>query len=123
METTLHLQQMMLRLKCLHWIWKDRDDYFTEGNLTVYYSHQKRKDKDFRRPDFFVALNTSPHPRKSWMVWEEEGKYPSRSGLRESPTGSSSPNIRAAEIGSNKLAQKLKEYDPTHQHLPTGAHT
>ncbi len=76
LETTLHLQQMMLLLNCLHWIWKDRDDYFAAGNLTVYYSWRKRKSEHFRGPDFFVALNTQPHPRKSWMVWEEDGKYP-----------------------------------------------
>ena len=76
LETTLHLQQMILLLNCLHWIWRDRDDYFAAGNLTVYYSPRKRKNEDFRGPDFFVVLNTQPHPRKSWMVWEEEGKYP-----------------------------------------------
>ena len=76
LETTLHLQQMILLLNCLHWLWKDRDDYFAAGNLTVYYSPRKRKDEDFRGPDFFVALNTQPHPRKSWMVWEEDGRYP-----------------------------------------------
>lgn len=76
LETTLHLQQMVLLLKCLHWFWKDRVDYFAAGNLTVYYSPHKRKDEDFRGPDFFVALETKPHPRKSWMVWEEDGKYP-----------------------------------------------
>jgi Uma2 family endonuclease len=76
LETTLHLQQMMLLLNCLQWLWKDRDDYFAAGNLTVYYSPRKRKSEDFRGPDFFVALDTQPHPRKSWMVWEEDGKYP-----------------------------------------------
>lgn len=76
LETTLHLQQMMLLLNCLHWFWKDRNDYFAAGNLTVYYSPRQRKDEDFRGPDFFVVLNTQPHSRKSWMVWEEAGKYP-----------------------------------------------
>jgi Uma2 family endonuclease len=27
-------------------------------------------------PDFFVVLNTERKPRKSWVVWEEDGKYP-----------------------------------------------
>jgi Uma2 family endonuclease len=76
LETTLHLQQMILLLNCLNWLWKDRSDYFAAGNLTVYYSPRKRKSEDFRGPDFFVALDTRPHPRKSWMVWEEDGKYP-----------------------------------------------
>ncbi|PZO56484.1 MAG: hypothetical protein DCF15_08530 [Phormidesmis priestleyi] len=76
LETTLHLRQMMLLLNCLDWLWKDREDYFAGGNLTIYYSPRQRKDEDFRGPDFFVVLNTQPHPRRSWMVWEEEGKYP-----------------------------------------------
>lgn len=76
LETTLHLHQLMLLISSLNWLWKDRDDYFAGGNLTVYYSPRKRKDEMFRGPDFFVALDTKPHPRKSWMIWEEEGKYP-----------------------------------------------
>lgn len=76
LETTLHLQQMMLLLNCIDWLWKDRNDYFAGGNLTIYYSPRRRKSEDFRGPDFFVVLDTQPHPRKSWMVWEEEGKYP-----------------------------------------------
>ena len=31
----------------------------------------------FRGPDFFVVLGTKwDEKRKSWVVWEEEGKYP-----------------------------------------------
>ena len=28
LESSLHLQQLLLLLKCLDWLWKDRDDYF-----------------------------------------------------------------------------------------------
>lgn len=76
LETTLHLQQMILLLTCLDWLWRDRQDYFTAGNLTIYYSPKQRKAEDFRGPDFFVVLGTERKPRKSWVVWEEEGKYP-----------------------------------------------
>jgi Uma2 family endonuclease len=76
LETHLHLQQMLLLLKCLDWLWRDRNDYFATGNLTVYYSPRQRKSEDFRGPDFFVVLGTERKPRKSWAVWEEEGKYP-----------------------------------------------
>lgn len=55
---------------------RDRSDYFAAGNLTVYYSPCQRKSEDFRGPDFFVVLNTEWKPRKSWVVWEEDGKYP-----------------------------------------------
>jgi len=76
LETHLHLQQMLLLLKCLDWFWRDRSDYFATGNLTIFYSPRQRKSEDFRGPDFFVVLNTEKKPRKSWVVWEEEGKYP-----------------------------------------------
>ena len=76
LESYLHLQQMVLLIKCLDWLWKDRSDYFSAGNLTIYYSERQLKSEDFRGPDFFVVLGTEKRPRKSWVVWEEEGKYP-----------------------------------------------
>ena len=76
LESSLHLEQLLLLLACLKWQWRDRDDYFAGGNLTVYYSPRQLKSEDFRGPDFFVALGTKNHPRKSWVVWEEDGKYP-----------------------------------------------
>lgn len=76
LETYLHLQQMLLLLKCLDWHWQDRTDYFAAGNLTIYYSMRQRKSEDFRGPDFFVVLDTEKRPRKSWTIWEEDGKYP-----------------------------------------------
>ncbi|MGD2181913.1 Uma2 family endonuclease [Lusitaniella coriacea] len=76
LETELHLEQIMLFLKCLKWLWQDRNDFYAAANLTIYYSRNKRKDEYFRGPDFFVVLNTERKIRKSWTVWEEEGKYP-----------------------------------------------
>ncbi len=76
METYLHLQQMILLIKCLDWYWRDRSDFFAVGNLTIYYSPRQRKSEDFRGPDFFVVLDVEKKPRKSWVVWEEGGKYP-----------------------------------------------
>jgi len=76
LETYLHLQQMLLLIKCLNWWWRQRNDFFCAGNLTIYYSPSQRKSEDFRGPDFFVVLGTERKPRKSWVLWEEEGKYP-----------------------------------------------
>ncbi|MDJ0735085.1 MAG: Uma2 family endonuclease [Nostocaceae cyanobacterium] len=76
LETELHLEQIMLLLKCLKWLWQDRNDFYAAGNLTIYYSQNKRKTSDFRGPDFFVVLDTERKLRKSWVVWEEDGKYP-----------------------------------------------
>jgi Uma2 family endonuclease len=76
LETDLHLRQMLLLLQCLDWWWRDRQSFYVAGNLTIYYSPQQRKSEQFRGPDFFVVLETERKARKSWVVWEEEGKYP-----------------------------------------------
>jgi len=75
-ESELHLEQIMLLIKCLKWLWKDRYDFYAAGNLSIYYSPNQKKSEYFRGPDFFVVLETERKTRKSWVVWEEDGKYP-----------------------------------------------
>ncbi|MGK7930454.1 MAG: Uma2 family endonuclease [Microcystaceae cyanobacterium] len=77
LESNLHIRQILILIQSLEWLWQDRDDYFVSGNLTIYYSPNQKKSEDFRGPDFFVVLGTTRNQnRKSWVVWEEEGKYP-----------------------------------------------
>lgn len=76
LETELHLRQILLLIQSLERLWQDRTDFYAFGNLTIYYSPKQRKSEDFRGPDFFVVLGTERRPRKSWVVWEEDGKYP-----------------------------------------------
>lgn len=76
LETDLHRDQIDLLIRLLKWLWRDRQDFYASGNLTVYYSPKQLKSEDFRGPDFFVVLDTEQRPRKSWTVWEEGGKYP-----------------------------------------------
>jgi Uma2 family endonuclease len=76
LETDLHLQQIIALLESLGWWWRDRHDYYASGNLTLYYSTKQLKTRDFRGPDFFVVLGVEQRPRRSWMVWEEDGKTP-----------------------------------------------
>jgi len=54
-----------------------RSDFFTGGNMFVYYSRRQVMNQDFRGPDFFVALDVDgDRERQGWVVWEEEGRYP-----------------------------------------------
>ncbi len=76
MESSLHYQQLALLVSSLEWHWRERQDYFIGANLTVYYSQQQLKHRDFRGPDFFLVRDTEPTLRKSWVVWEEGGRYP-----------------------------------------------
>jgi Uma2 family endonuclease len=76
MESSLHYQQLVMLVTALEWLWRDRDDFFIGANLTIYYSRLQLKARDFRGPDFFLVKQTSRQPRPSWVVWEEEGRYP-----------------------------------------------
>ncbi|TRV43555.1 MAG: Uma2 family endonuclease [Microcystis panniformis Mp_MB_F_20080800_S26D] len=66
LESDLHLQQIIILLSCLELLWRERSDYYAE----------QLKKRDFCGPDFFVVLDTEKRPRKSWVVWGEQGKYP-----------------------------------------------
>jgi Uma2 family endonuclease len=57
-------------------LWHDRDDFFLGANLTIYFSRQQLKNRDFRGPDLFLVRPTAKKSRKSWVVWEEDGQYP-----------------------------------------------
>ncbi|NER50694.1 MAG: Uma2 family endonuclease [Symploca sp. SIO1A3] len=78
LETPLHLEQIIILLTCLQWWWQERNDFFASGNISIYYEKQQIKGKPhkFRGPDFFVVLNTEQRERKSWVVWEEDNRFP-----------------------------------------------
>ena len=76
LESDLHREQIELLIRLLKWVWRERQDFYVTGNLTIYYSPNQRKSEHFRGPDFFVVLGTEKKDRKSWVVWQEDGKYP-----------------------------------------------
>jgi Uma2 family endonuclease len=55
----------------------DRNDFFTGGNMFIYYSSTQARDREFKGPDFFVVLDVDGSlERQGWVVWEESGRYP-----------------------------------------------
>ncbi|MBG1260357.1 Uma2 family endonuclease [Nostoc commune] len=76
LESDLHRDQIDLLIRILKLWWRERQDFYASGNLTVYYSPNQKKSEHFRGPDFFVVLGTQKKDRKSWVVWQEDGKYP-----------------------------------------------
>jgi Uma2 family endonuclease len=76
MESSLHYAQLALLVACLEFLWRDRTDFFIGANLTIYFSRQQLRNRDFRGPDFFLVKQTEKRPRNAWVVWEEDGKYP-----------------------------------------------
>ncbi|MCG8367701.1 MAG: Uma2 family endonuclease [Pseudanabaenales cyanobacterium] len=76
MESSLHYAQLALLVACLEWLWRERSDFFIGANLTIYFSREQLKNRDYRGPDFFLVNRTEKRPRRSWVVWEEGGQYP-----------------------------------------------
>ena len=76
LETDFHRNQIDLLIRLLKYWWQDRPDFYISGNLTVYYNEQQLKSREFRGPDIFVVLGAEKRDRRSWVVWEEGGKYP-----------------------------------------------
>ena len=77
LESNRHRIAMNVLIEAVHQAYQERDDYFAGGNMFVYYSSQQVRNREFRGPDFFVALNVDgTKERQGWVVWEEAGRYP-----------------------------------------------
>ena len=78
MESSLHMEQISLLIACLKWWWQDRSHFFVAGNISIYYQKKqgKKGSHRFSGPDFFLVKDVSGHPRKSWMVWRENNRFP-----------------------------------------------
>ncbi|WP_413175754.1 Uma2 family endonuclease [Anabaena azotica] len=77
LESNRHRIAMNVLIRSLQQAWSDRSDYFTGGNMFIYYSSTQIRNRDFRGPDFFAVLNVDgTNSRQGWVVWEEDGRYP-----------------------------------------------
>lgn len=76
MESDGHRKQMNILIRALETWFEEREDFYVSGNLTIYYSPNPLKSEDFRGPDFFFVWGVERKERRSWVVWQEEGKYP-----------------------------------------------
>jgi Uma2 family endonuclease len=77
LESNRHRIAMNVLIRSLQQGWSDRNDFFTGGNMFVYYSSTQARNRDFRGPDFLVVLGVdSTISRQGWVVWEEDGRYP-----------------------------------------------
>lgn len=89
--------QMQLVLDSLAHHWRTRQDFYSGGNMFLYYSVTQARQviaelaeegpaapapplhprRAFRGPDVFVVLNVDgSYRRQKWVVWEEGGRYP-----------------------------------------------
>jgi Uma2 family endonuclease len=75
MESQKHVQQMTDLIQSLK-LGMPREDVFIGGNMFLYFSQLQSRRNDFRGPDVFVVVGVDPHERRSWVVWEEDGRAP-----------------------------------------------
>jgi len=77
LESNWHRADMNLLIEVLDQLRPDHSNYFAGGNMFIYYSYEQVRNRDYKGPDFFVVLDVDGrHDRKSWVVWEEGGRYP-----------------------------------------------
>ncbi|MFB2972085.1 Uma2 family endonuclease [Aerosakkonema sp. BLCC-F183] len=77
LESNRHRIAMNVLIRSLQQAWRDRNDFYTGGNMFIYYSSTQARNRDFRGPDFFAVLDVDgTRERQGWVVWEEEGRYP-----------------------------------------------
>ncbi len=77
LESNRHCIAINVLIRSLQQAWTDRNDFFTGGNMFIYYSNAQVRNQDFRGPDFFAVLNVDgTNSRQGWVVWEENGRYP-----------------------------------------------
>ncbi len=72
MDSNWQRLAMQLLIDSVTYRFDDRDDFFTSGDMFVYYNPEQARNKDFRGPDFFFVWNTTRLPnRQFWYVWKE----------------------------------------------------
>ncbi|HIK10753.1 MAG TPA: Uma2 family endonuclease [Oscillatoriaceae cyanobacterium M33_DOE_052] len=77
LESNRHRIAMNVLIRSLQQAWSQRNDFFTGGNMFVYYSSDQAMNRDFRGPDFFAVLDVDgTKERQGWVVWLEGGRYP-----------------------------------------------
>jgi Uma2 family endonuclease len=84
MDNNLHVIQSSVLSDLVDGVMADRgrEDYFTAGDIFVYYSIEQARDiakgrPYFRGPDFFLVTGVPPKPvREAWVSWEEGGRLP-----------------------------------------------
>ncbi|MBZ8180375.1 Uma2 family endonuclease [Oscillatoria salina] len=77
LESNRHRIAMNVLIRSLQQGYSDISNFFTGGNMFIYYSSSQARNRDFKGPDFFAVLNVDGrNDRQGWVVWEENGRYP-----------------------------------------------
>lgn len=84
LETNRHRTAMNILIRSLQQAWADRSDFFTGGNMFIYYSSEQVRNRDFRGPDAVNFSRSSPRVR---LTKGETTKQPPGLHLRRTKLG------------------------------------
>lgn len=96
MDTPWHRAEIDLLIESIRYHWRDRTDFYTGGNMFVYFSLEQAQavvrevnaeleqgvvlppsKRTYRGPDFFIVKDVDgTRERDAWVVWAEGGHYP-----------------------------------------------
>jgi len=74
METSQHRDQMILLIQSLQAFWSDSRRYYIGGNMFLHFDPENKRK--FKGPDFFLVMDVDHRQRKSWVVWQEDMRFP-----------------------------------------------
>jgi Uma2 family endonuclease len=76
LESDWHVASMLLLLEIIEEFFKDRTDVYISGNTAVRFDPNRKKNRNFRGPDFYVIKNVQRGFRDAWVTWEENSFTP-----------------------------------------------
>ncbi|WP_317616798.1 hypothetical protein [Nostoc sp. PA-18-2419] len=47
LESDLHCEQIDLLIRLIKWWWRDQENFYATGNLTIYFSPNQKSQKNF----------------------------------------------------------------------------
>jgi Uma2 family endonuclease len=119
LESAWHRAEISLLIDSLAQAWKDRTDFYTGGNMFIYFSEEQVRNRDYRGPDFFVVKGVDGAiKRDAWIVWQENGRYPDLIIELLSPSTAELDRTTKKELYERTFrTPEYFGYDPANQEL------
>src|SRR5438067_1193027 len=78
LESAWHRAEINLLIESTDYHFRKRRDYYTGGNMFIYYCEEQARTLTYRGPDYFFIKGGSRRfpERRYWVVWREGGRYP-----------------------------------------------
>lgn len=77
LETPWHRDAMNLLIETATYHFRHREDFFTGGNMFLYYNVAQQRQRDFRGPDFFFVWGVDRRRQRNYYaIWQENNHFP-----------------------------------------------